>query len=162
MDTQILLAFASHYLPEIAALLYVAGIALLLSSLWTRGRLEREQREALASCQVEIVEANRENGALRSEIERLGRQLQSLGDRQAQLERRAPDARRFDHAMRIVRQGGTDAVALSDLGLNDGEARLLMRLHATKDAAAPATKTAPPTAAPSSAQGRALAEVMQA
>ena len=161
MDTQSLLSFASHYLPEIAALLYVTGIALLLSSLWTRGRVERGQHEALASCQAEIAKATLENGALRSEIDRLGEELQRLSDRQAQIERRAPDARRFDHAMRIVRQGRTDAVALSDLGLNDGEARLLMRLHASEDEAAP-RETAPQATAPSSAQGRALAQVMQA
>lgn len=158
MNYELLLAFARHYTPEIAAILYVTGVVLLLLSIGRQHRQSGQLTRTVASLHDAAESDALTRQQLQTQIHELTERFESLLQRQEQVEKRAPDSRRIDRAVRIVKRGAGNEETLHDMGLSDGEARLLLRLHGEKSA----IEKKAPVAKPISSQAQALAEAMRA
>ena len=149
--------------PVLAALAYVAGIALLLLANWRSERDSRIQLERTQTLESQLAEALRGQLGLQQAVAALQEQVGSLRLRQTRVEKRAPDARRIDHAVRLVQQGHAEPAMLRELGLSDGEAQLLLRLHRADPSPGAVTAGQQPGAAPSAtSQAAGLAQALRA
>ena len=154
-DTVIQVAGTVHWAPLLAAAACSVGIALLLLATWRAEKQHGVQQQRILSLETQLAESVRGQLGLAQLVAELKDQGSALRLRQDRLEKRAPDARRIDHAVRLVQHGHAEAGMLRELGLSHGEAQLLLRLHKSEPQAA--VRAAPPPGK-SQADGLAQAE----
>lgn len=179
--------FMSNFAGAIALVLYIAGVLVLLHSMRIQDRQRNGQAAIIAQLRKHLGQSVKAQVELHDHVTLLNERYTELLNRQQRVETRAPDSRRIDTAMRMLKRGNGDAQTLQDLGLSYGEVKLLLRLHGKTTGTAPtpsqqravspavnasvknprtndvpATKPHSQRQHPVAAQGRALAQMLQA
>ncbi len=119
-------------LTSVATLLACGGLVLLSMQVWLLLRVGSRREQAMDALQRSLAELRRtmgENGRIQLEIEH---QMKRLGMRQDQIELREPQSRPYRHAIMLVKRGATVADLMAACGLSQGEAELIVNIHASK------------------------------
>ncbi len=119
----------------IVVLIIVNLVALLAITFALLARLRRQQREIerieqeLASVSSELQALYAGAAGLGTHLARLESQLNTLSDRQAQLDVRDGTTSSYSDAIELVHQGASEEDLMERCGLLREEAELLIRLH---------------------------------
>lgn len=115
------------------ALILVVLLALALLLLWKKqGELRRiisEKEQQLQRHQQELAALYSGAAGVGSHLARLENQINSLTDRQEQIDIHDPSSQNYNLAIELVRQGADADELVRQCGLLHEEAELLVRLH---------------------------------
>lgn len=144
--------------PDTLAWLVGSTLCVLLATLvWLGQRQNRALRVQLVSVTQRCEELCGDHERLAASIKEMAVRVDDLQQCQARMASRPSGGQRIENAIQIARHGAANEVLLRDLGLSDGEAALLLRLHRVAPSAAGPSSAG---ASNESAQGQNLAAAM--
>src|SRR5262245_23865343 len=126
-------------IPVVPGLVVAGALTLLLICLVAGRAVSRARRErqelgvTLLALRREIQSANAVNARIGKRLRKSERRVEELRDLVAQLEARG-EARAYDQAINLVRQGGDASKLVSNFGLSRGEAELVSLVHGRRRA----------------------------